>query len=57
MNMHDGSWKKTDLKKTGDDLQDYLMFQRRGTKEENRNKYNRKQKHKKKDAHKEDKYY
>ncbi|MBO4543558.1 MAG: hypothetical protein J5725_10310 [Bacteroidales bacterium] len=36
------------MKKTGDDLQGYLMFQRRGTKEENRDRYTRKQKYKKK---------
>ncbi len=41
--------KKSDLKKTGDELQAYLQFRRRGSKVENRKgkgAYTRKQKHK-----------
>ena len=41
--------RKADLKKTGDELQAYLQFRRRGSKVENRKgkgAYTRKQKHK-----------
>jgi len=58
MHMQNGSWKKSDLKKTNAELQEYLMFQRRGTKEENRKKYLRKKKHKRKEENfDESKYY
>ena len=44
--------RKADLKKTGDELQAYLQFRRRGSKVENRKgkgAYTRKQKHKNQD--------
>ena len=44
--------RKADLKKTGDELQAYLQFRRRGSKVENRkgkSAYTRKQKHKNQD--------
>lgn len=58
MNTQNGSWKKSDLKKSNAELQEYLMFQRRGTKEENRKRYLRKKKHKRKaEEYDESKYY
>jgi len=58
MNTPNGYWKKSDLKKSNAELQEYLMFQRRGMKEENRKRYNRKKKHKRKaEDYDESKYY
>lgn len=42
-------WKKSDGKKIGEELQQYLAFKRRGTKAENKKKYTRKKKHKNKE--------
>lgn len=39
-------WKKSDNKKTPQELQEYLAFRRRGHKVNNKTKYNRKKKHK-----------
>lgn len=39
-------WKKSDGKKTGEELQQYLAFRRKGGKIENKKAYTRKKKHK-----------
>lgn len=39
---------KSDNKKTGEELQQYLAFRRRGSRIENKKKYSRKEKHKNK---------
>ena len=40
---------KSDSKKTGQELQEYLAFRKRGYKVESKKKYTRKQKHKNKE--------
>ena len=40
-------YKKSDQKKSGEELQQYLMFRRRGHKVRDKTKYTRKVKHKK----------
>lgn len=42
-------WKKSDGKKIGEELQQYLAFKRRGTKVKDKKKYTRKKKHKNKE--------
>ena len=39
--MKKQKFNKTHLKKTGDELQEYLTFRRRGSKVEDKTKYNR----------------
>ena len=39
-------WKKSYGKKTGEELQQYLAFKRRGSKLDRKKKYTRKKKHK-----------
>ena len=39
-------WKRSDEKKTGEELKQYLAFKRRGTKVASKKKYTRKKKHK-----------
>ena len=38
-------WEKSDGKKTGEELQQYLAFKRRGSKLDSKKKYTRKNKH------------
>ena len=42
-------WKKSDNKKSKEELQEYLKFKKRGSKEQNKKAYTRKQKHKNKE--------
>lgn len=42
-------WKKSDNKKTIEELQEYLKFRNRGSKIPNKKAYTRKEKHKKKE--------
>lgn len=42
-------WTKSDGKKIGEELQQYLAFKRRGVKAESKKKYTRKKKHKNKE--------
>ena len=39
-------WKKSDGKKTGEELKQYLVFKRRGAKVDSKKKYTRKKKYK-----------
>lgn len=39
-------WLKSDNKKTGEELQQYLAFKRKGSKMKNKKAYTRKKKHK-----------
>ena len=39
-------WKRSDGKKNGEELQQYLVFKRRGAKVDSKKKYTRKKKHK-----------
>ena len=39
-------WEKSDRKKIGEELQQYLAFKRRGSKLDSKKKYTRKKKHK-----------
>ena len=39
-------WKRSDGKKTGEELKQYLAFKRRGSKLDSKKKYTRKKKHK-----------
>ena len=39
-------WKRSDGKKTGEELKQYLAFKRRGAKVDSKKKYTRKKKHK-----------
>ena len=42
-------WKKSDRKKTGEELKQYLAFKRRGAKVDSKKKYTRKKKYKNKE--------